>query len=292
MWKNLNFSIKVSVLVVVFLLFSLITALGYHYMTNQVRTMGLENAKETMLAAYKDEVKDITDVMVASLASATKRATTEKERYEIYSKIAKTPRYFGDRSGYFFVIKKGGYMLMHGANNKLEGRNLWDLQDKAEGEKKYLIRNLEKAALSGGGFSEYVWDKPGKGLVPKLSYSKQIPGTDYYLGTGVYIDDIEEQEAKINATINDFSDNFLTKLYSVLAAIFLLLILPLTIFMVKSMVTPLKNLTETAANYSRGNISDDLLDVDRKDEIGELGRAVKRLGRSTKIVMDRLKHST
>jgi len=288
MWKNLRFRSKVSLLVLVFIIFSIITALGYHKMANEIRDIGIENSSEAMLNGYRTELKDIVDFTAQALASASEGVTNERELYQIYSKYISKSRFFPDESGYIFIFKDGGDTLVHPTQPELEGTNQYDLKD-ADG--KQLIKALNDVAVAGGGFTRYLWDKPGSGNLPKLSYSRMIPDKPYFIGSGIYIDDIEAREKDIHDTISNFSNDFLIKLYGVLAAIFLLVIIPLTIYMIKTIVTPLVSLTETAEEYSRGNLNSEFADTERQDEVGELARSVQRLGRSTKIVMDRLKNS-
>ena len=287
MWKDLKFSRKVSLLVAVFIIFSVITAFGYHTMSNNIRDIGIQNSSEAMLDGYKRELKDIVDFTAVALGSATNGITDPKERFDIYNSYISKARFFPDESGYMFIYKVGGEAFAHPIKPQLNGKNLINLKD-ANG--KPLIKELNDAALSGGGFVEYLWDKPGKGNLPKISYARLIPGTQHFIGTGVYIDDIAAKKAEISSTINDYSKDFLLKLYAALGVLFFLVIIPLTLYMIKSMVMPLISLTQTAEEYSRGKLDSDFLETDRKDEIGALANSVKRLGRSTKIVMDRLQN--
>ena len=285
MWKNLKFSAKVSLLVTVFIIFSMITAFGYHTMSNKIRDIGIENTTTAMLDGYKNELKDIIGFTARSLASSTKGITDPKELYDIYSAQINESRFFPDESGYMFIYN-GHKGFIHPVKPELiEGKNWAGLKDKND---VYIIKDLFEEAKKGGGFVEYLWEKPGKGVLPKLSYAAMIPDSDYWIGTGVYIDDIQAREAEITSAMNEFSESFLIKLYSVLAAIFFLIIVPLTLYMIKSMVLPLISLTETAQEYSRGKLENEFFDTDRQDEIGALARSVKRLGKSTKIVMKKL----
>ncbi len=290
MWKNLKFSGKVSLLVAVFIIFSVITAFGYHTMSNNIRDIGIQNSSEAMLEGYKRELKDIVDFTAIALGTVTAgKAEDSQERADIYSTYVSEARFFPDKSGYMFIFKVNGENISHPIKAELIGKNLINLKD-VNG--KFLIKELKDASLNGGGFVEYLWDKPGKGVLPKISYARMIPGTQHFIGSGVYIDDIAAKESEINTTIKDYSSSFLLKLYAVLGAIFLFVIIPLTLYMIKSMVAPLISLTQTAEEYSRGKLDSDFLDTDRKDEIGALANSVKRLGRSTKIVMDKLQQAT
>jgi len=284
MWQNLKFGVKISTLVGMFVLFTLIIIAGYHYMSIKVRDIGIESSSIAMLDGYKGELKDIVDYTAVALGKTIRNIPKEEDKIATLSKYINKARFLPDESGYMFIYKEG-VNVVHPIKKTLEGKDLIDLKD-SNGSP--LIRDLHNAATSGGGFVEYLWDKPDSGVTPKLSYARMIPNTQYWIGTGVYIDDIAKKEEEIKSTMVDFSSNYLMVLSAVLVGIFMLLIIPLTLLMVKSMVSPLHRLTDTAQEYSRGKLDGEFIDDDRKDEIGILAGSVKLLGRSTKIVMERL----
>lgn len=284
MWNNLKFNKKVGLLALVFILFTAMIGYSYHNMTNKIKAIGIDSAKHEMLTGYKEELRHMVDIMANSLGSVSKGASEERLQ-AMYSKMVKDARFFPDKSGYFFIYKRGGEVFVHAAKPSLQGKNLYNLKDP---NGRLLIQEVQTAALAGGGYVEYLWDKPGKGIQPKLSYARVIPGTQYWIGTGIYIDDLQTKEASILEKMSNVSSDFLMKLMGALAAILFLVILPLTLFMIKSMVGPLTNLTNIATEYSRGQLDSEFTDVDRQDEVGALSRAVQRLGRSTKIALDKL----
>lgn len=284
MWKNLSFSSKVVTLVIVLILFTVLTGVGYHQMTNKIKVIGVQSAGDEMLAGYKSELKDIVDVMATTLAAATEGMTDEREIIETYHKLSRDVRFFPDESGYFFIYKETVNVMLP-TIPRLEGKDLIDLKD-VNGVKP--IVGMLKAANAGGGFFEYVWEKPNKGTQPKLSYAKRIANGPFIIGTGVYIDDIQRKEQRISEEMNDVLVSFLMKWFILLALVFFCIILPLIVIMIKSISTPLEKLTEIATDYSKGALDSDIEDTDRKDEIGALSRAIKRLGKSTKIIMKKL----
>ncbi len=95
-------------------------------------------------------------------------------------------KFFEDSSGYFFVVDLYGNTISHGEYKSLEGTNVYDLQD-VNG--KYFIREMIAIAENpGSGFLEYYWYDPANGLdEKKMTYVHKIPGTDYFIGTGVYL---------------------------------------------------------------------------------------------------------
>jgi methyl-accepting chemotaxis protein len=285
MWKNLGFSLKTAVLVTVLIAFAILTAFGYHTLSDNVRDLGIKHSKETMLQGYKNELKDIVDVMALSLSAAAANLNTEPQVHDVFTKLVRKARFFPDDSGYFFIYRTPGTVFVHAAKPSLEGKNLINLTDP---DGKYLIQELNRVSQEGGGYVDYWWEKPGQGLVPKLSYSRMIPGTPYWIGTGVYLDDIKEKEVAINATIQKFSFSFLRNLYIVLAVVFFVIIAPLSIVLTRSIVIPLTKLTFIADEFSRGKLGMDFPDLHRKDEIGKLANALSRLGTSTKVAMRKM----
>jgi len=59
-----------------------------------------------------------------------------------------------------------------------------------------VIQELIKSALDGGGFTEYLWEKPSTGdIAKKLGYSFMLEKWGWMVGTGMYIDDLDTQVA-------------------------------------------------------------------------------------------------
>lgn len=95
-------------------------------------------------------------------------------------------RFYPDQSGYFYVYNFACVNIAHATQKNLVGQNLYDYQD-SRGN--YVIRLLSAAAQGGGGFVEYYWVSPSDitgAEQQKIGYVEPIPGTDYFIGTGVY----------------------------------------------------------------------------------------------------------
>lgn len=68
----------------------------------------------------------------------------------------------------------------------------------------------------------------------------------------------------------------------------LLLSLIVAIFVSTRLASPIRRLTYVADDISRGNFSTQISDIHRNDELGDLARAVERLGISVKLATERL----
>jgi two-component system NarL family sensor kinase len=102
---------------------------------------------------------------------------------------------YGD-DGYFFVYDLEGRSLMHSRQPELVGRNLWTLRDP---QGRPTIQRLIEAARAGGGYVDYLWNKPSsRQLAPKLGYVVALERWNWMVGTGLYLDDIQAAIAQLD----------------------------------------------------------------------------------------------
>ena len=107
---------------------------------------------------------------------------------------------FGD-DGYFFAYDFNGTNLVLPGQEWRIGKNWIDLKDR-NGVK--LIEGLIEKAKAGGGYLNYVFNQPSKGgeVGKKIGYSRALTDWHWMIGTGVYIDDIDEETEQLNASIS------------------------------------------------------------------------------------------
>jgi methyl-accepting chemotaxis protein len=123
---------------------------------------------------------------------------TDKQLERIRQTL-ETFRFEDDRTGYFFAYN-GTVAITVPTNPGLAGK---DLKDLADPNGVYIIREILRAAQSGGGFVAYLWDKGEGMLTPKVSYAQMIPNTSYLVGTGVYLDNVSAAQAEITTRIRE-----------------------------------------------------------------------------------------
>ncbi len=169
-------------------------------------------AKETELRAY---VKLAQSAIAPLVASGRDNEATRDEAMRTLARLD-----FGT-DGYFFLYDMRGRNLMHPRQPELVGRDLWDLTD-AGGQP--TIQKLVAAAQNGGGFVRYMWDKPSTHQsVPKLGYVEPIPKWGWMVGTGLYLDDIEQTLRQIDQRAQTNIDQTLAWVVAI-AAISILLV--------------------------------------------------------------------
>jgi methyl-accepting chemotaxis protein len=104
------------------------------------------------------------------------------------------------KDGYYWINDSHPKMVMHPMNPALNGT---DLSQNKDPNGKHLFKEMSKVAnaSSEGGLVKYMWEKPGKQTPqPKFSYVQRFAQWDWIIGTGVYVDDIEDKIALMHET--------------------------------------------------------------------------------------------
>jgi PAS domain S-box-containing protein len=90
---------------------------------------------------------------------------------------------------YLFMSSYTGIMLVQPFEPEKEGGNQWDLQG-SRGT--YIIRSLIEKAKEGAGYVSYYYPPPGSEVPElKISYVEGIDPLQCYIGTGMYIGDVQ-----------------------------------------------------------------------------------------------------
>lgn len=133
----------------------------------------------------KDTAVAVVHTAAVGLGEILKDVRGEKRRIDMIRSFIGPIRFYADKTGYFYVYDYHCVNIAHAIDRKLAGKNLYNYRD-AKG--KFVIRELAATARKGGGFVEYYWLKPGqRNEFKKLGYVEPIPGTNYFIGTGVYL---------------------------------------------------------------------------------------------------------
>lgn len=144
-----------------------------------------ETSSNPTIECSKDIAKNIVHATALGLGEILKEVKAEDKRIALIRSFISPVRFYPDKSGYFYVYNSKNVNVGHATQKDLQGK---DLNDHKDVKGKYVIRELNAAAKQGGGFVEFYWVKPGtKGEQKKMGYVEPIPGTDYFIGTGVYL---------------------------------------------------------------------------------------------------------
>ncbi|UZP66818.1 methyl-accepting chemotaxis protein [Desulfovibrio mangrovi] len=275
MFRNIPIGSRIIALIILMALFISATVAVFVQLTDKVANIGVTETQTVMLKDHKARLQLATLTFVSTINTMIS-AAPEDQRDDLIRKATNSIRYEADKSGYYFVYRDTT-VVAHAASPDTVGQDKGAAKDP---NGVFVIRELARAAHDGGGFVEYTWPKPNMGTQPKISYAMMIPGTDYWAGTGVYVDNVEVEKQRIANKIGDIVSTSTYTTVAILAAIMIFGILPLSIAMNLSITRPLREATAAANAVAEGNLNVQIAPKG-KDEVAQLqlslGTMVKTL---------------
>jgi len=146
-----------------------------------------QEREQIVLECHKDMAKQAVHNMATGISNYFKTVQDSSKRVEFLRTFLDHMRFYEDNTGYFYVYDYDCNNIFHAIQKDLQGNNLYDYQDP---KGKYVIRELAEIAKNGGGFLEFYWNDPRTSTQQsKLGYVEPIPGTNYFIGDGVYLED-------------------------------------------------------------------------------------------------------
>lgn len=289
---------KISTRILISLIFSLLVLsgciIGISYNNTQKNTEAfIVQYEKSAYSFYQNELKTIMEITHDTASSIYKAQKAkgipdEKIKEAILEKFEEL-RFFNDKSGYIFVYESNGDAVLIPTNKALAGKNFIDIKD-TKGT--FFIKELIETAKKGGGIVRYEYPKVKDGKpFPKVAYSVAFGPYNWMMGTGIYVDSVDDEIAKLRAQINDSVATQLTYFLLISLALVILSIL-MTMFIIKKTISsPLKNLVLRADNLSSGD--GDLtrkLVIDSNDEIAEASVSINRFIEKVRILISEAKN--
>ncbi len=249
-----NFRISTRLYVLVGLALAVFTAAAVYKLYESHDSMVVE--RKAKLSAMNENV---TTMLAHFYAMETSGELTREEAQTRALNAVRPMRYEGN--GYFWINDLSNFMVMHPMQPALEGSDLADMKDPTG---KYFFREfIEVVKAHGQGFVEYYWPKPGsEEPVLKYSHVAGFAPWGWVIGTGVYGDDLAAM----------FSKNAINT--AIILGLGALAIILFSVAIVRSVVTPIGRLNETMNAIAQEDVSCEVPETDRKDEIGEMATAV------------------
>ena len=250
----------------------LLTSFSYK-LDMEVHKRSIAEFRSSLLSERKVQLKEITEVALAVIAYQN---TLTDGNINAALRDLK----FG-KAGYFYIYDTAGVNLFHAVKPELEGKSLIDLKD-SKGDK--IIVGLLNTAQTGDGFLSFYFQKPGEPMqIEKLGYATMVPNTNWMLGTGAYLDDIEKV---VDNYILVAQQQLNQKLWSLLLISLALIVVTIFIIFIVAakMVSPIKRMADSLNDIAQGE--GDLtqrLDIHSNDEVAQLGK-------SFNLFVDKLQH--
>ncbi|WP_159084064.1 methyl-accepting chemotaxis protein [Saccharobesus litoralis] len=231
----------------------------------------IERERATLLAQKKNELKSLVLLALSSMDGILKQAPSDSRDQAIKDMIYRLR--FGEGT-YFFINSYDLYAIANGRVGPKPAKKLNIDPNKFPGRKHPLIEMVD-VAKQGGGFIHYTaFKKLGdEDQAPKLAYAQNIPGYDWLIGTGYFIDDIE---VMVQKKIDSFDSTFqrITTKTVITAIVILIVCWSACLMLILKALRPLDNMNEALQDIAHGN--GDLthkLKVESDDEVGRCAKS-------------------
>jgi methyl-accepting chemotaxis protein len=243
--------------------------------------------------AHEDELKEIMDIaqqsaMAIYKAQKAKGLSDEEIKKDILNTFDGI-RFLQDKSGYFFVYEQDGTNVLFPTNKSLEGKNLIGLKD-SNGV--LLIKELIEAAKKGGGLVKYEFPKQKDGKpLPKFSYAMHFEPYHWVIGTGMYVDGVAEDIAKLQHHVDENIQSQVEEFLVIALALICLSFITTWVIIKRTISKPLGDLIQRSENLSSGE--GDLtrkLEVVGSDEIAEASASINKFIEKVRILISEAKN--
>lgn len=265
-----RFSVKGKMYLIISLIVFLVSLMMWFAVANshKVRDLGLEKTRSVMLDDQKAKLKVATHSVALALGHAVEGVDDKQGQIDIIRKLVDDIRFEADQSGYYFVYENTINVALPPAKAK-QGTDLGGIKDK---NGVYFVREMMESAGKGGGFVQYVFPKPpGNQDLPKLAYAEMIPGTRMWIGTGVYIDNIDSYIGSLYTEVNQQVYSSLVAM-AFSAGLVFVIIISIVLMVAFGIVRGLNYVVENLRDITQSQDLTRRLEIKSNDELGELGK--------------------
>ncbi|RLA80133.1 MAG: chemotaxis protein, partial [Epsilonproteobacteria bacterium] len=212
---------------------------------------------------------------------------TSKLQKEALSAISKMK--YG-KNGYFWINDTQPKMIMHPIKPALDGK---DLSKSKDPNGVYLFNDMVKVCQTSnkGGLVKYSWAKPGKDKPqPKFSYVKKFEAWNWIVGTGAYVDDIEDKILLMKKNTSDQINSIIVTFIIEALVIILIAMLLVNLISNATIIKPLKQFEDGILSFfkylNKESTTIVNLDDSSSDEIGNIAKIVNQNIAKTKKIID------
>ncbi|WP_326511524.1 methyl-accepting chemotaxis protein [Clostridium intestinale] len=269
----------------------IITGLTSVLQINSIKQGFLNSKKEQMLNTYNQTIKEQVETVITMLDGVNskykKGEITLEEAKSEGAALLRTIRY--GKEGYFWADNVDGTNVAM-LGQSVEGTNRYESKD-ANGT--YFIKEIIKNGKNAdGGYTEYYFPKAGESEASaKRAYSKYYEPFGWVVGTGNYIDTIDNTIAEESNIISEMISKQVVTLITIIGAIIIVAI-AIGWIVGKRISKPILKVTELVNKTSKLDLAyDESFEVIKnyKDETGIMAEAVINLRKEIREIIENLK---
>jgi methyl-accepting chemotaxis protein len=276
-----NFSIKTKLLLIVMGTIITISSLIAFMSIYSIHKLSADNIAKYKVESYshkKAELANYVNIVVKTIESYRQRIGTNNEA-EIKEKVIDTIsqiRY--GKNGYFWINDFESNMIMHPINKELNGKNF-------KGSSKLsfidLGVNTLKSTSESSAFIEYSFTNPSTNVTAhKISNLTMIKEWGWIVGTGAYVDEIEENILEMKKKEDEEVNLIILEIVGIALFLAVLIIFVVSFISTKYISRPMNNFKEGLLGFFQylNREKDDvvMLNESSTDEIGTMAKIVNQ----------------
>ena len=291
--KNLKVTTKMSLIglsILAFILFSIFFSIDN---MNAIEKQTIKGEEENIRADYDNNIQNEVELVITLLdsynADIQAGIYSKEEGMKLAADKIRSLRYGSD--GYFWVDQSDGINVVL-LGSETEGTNRLDTKDATGFEmvKDFITNAVEKGSY----FSNYQYPKEGETEPkPKRAYTQYYEPFDWVVGTGNYIDNIDEQIAASKKEADQYTSKK-TRIFLAVCIAFAIVTNLFLTFMIMNITKPLKAIGLDMKNMSEGDFSihaDQAL-LKRKDDFGILINIAEKMRTDIGVLINDVKKQT
>ena len=194
-----------------------------------------------------------------------------------------------DNGNYFWIdTAEGVNVVLLGRD--VEGKNRLNIVD--PNGKKFIQEIIASGLKEGGGYADFSFPKPNETeSLPKRSYSLLFKPYNWVIGTGNWVDHIEK-DVQVKVEENKRQVSYDITLTVVIALIALGLVSAFAMYISRKISEPVVKVAEGVKQIAAGDLGIADLEVESKDEIGQLAHSVNEMKQHLKELIRGIANSS
>ena len=249
--------------------------------------------RETLMADVELQLRTQTQTAVSLIQKIYDRqksgALTEAQAKQEAANLVRDLRYEGD-AGYFWIDTYDGVNVVLLGRAETEGKSRINLTD-PQG-RQFIKEMIENGRKQGGGFTDLMFAKPNQtDPLPKRNYTVAFEPYQWVIGTGVWIDYIDEKVAAAETRAQATLQSSIIQTFIVIVVLEIVITL-VAIKLSNNLIAPIKRITGILGVLSTGDFRIDKSHEEeqrkytsRTDELGVMARAVVTLRQNINDMM-------
>ena len=291
--KNLKVITKMSIIgmaVLAFIVFSICYSINS---MNAIERQTITGEEKSIRADYDYSIKSEVEMVITLLdsynADIQAGIYTKEEGMKLAAGKIRDLRYGED--GYFWVDQSDGVNVVL-LGNEIEGTNRMGTKDATGYE---MVKDFITTSVKEGSyFCDYQYPKEGETEPkPKRAYTQYYEPFSWVVGTGNYIDNIDEQIAESKKKADEYTSREI-RLFLAICVAFAIAIILFLAYMIFNITKPLKAVGVGMKNMAEGDFSMQANPalLKRKDDFGILLNIAERMGTDIGALVNDVKKET